>query len=166
MAEMNIVYKDIESLHPYENNPRINDNAVDTVATSIKKYGWKQPLVIDGNGVIVVGHTRYKAAKKLGTGKVPCVLADDLTEEQIKEYRLIDNKSNELSKWDFPVLEGELESLNFDDFGAELDWGLADFNTEDFERFFTDELDSGKEKKPKYIKVTCPDCGKQFDWEV
>lgn len=164
--KMNIEYVNIGDLKPYENNPRINDGAVDAVAASLKRYGWKQPLVIDAGGVIVVGHTRYKAAQALKMEKIPCILADDLTDDEIKEYRLIDNKTNELSLWDFPALETELEKVDFDGFGVEIDWGLADFNTDDFERFFNDDLSPEKEKEPRIIKVTCPECGEQFDYEV
>ena len=87
----------ITELKPYENNPRINDAAVPAVAESIKQFGFKQPIVIDKNNVIVCGHTRYKAAIKLGLKTVPCVIADDLTDEQIKAYRLADNKVSELA---------------------------------------------------------------------
>jgi ParB-like chromosome segregation protein Spo0J len=84
-----IVYKDIKSIKPYERNPRKNDSAVDSVAESIKQFGFKVPVVIDKDGTIVCGHTRYKAAKKLGIDEIPCIVADDLTEEQITAYRHI-----------------------------------------------------------------------------
>ena len=89
---MQIVEKKIEEIKPYEKNPRKNDGAVDAVANSIEQFGFRVPVVIDKDNVIVCGHTRYKAAKKLGLDTVPCVIADDLTEEQIKAYRLADNK--------------------------------------------------------------------------
>lgn len=104
----------ISSVKPYEKNPRKNDKAVDGVAESIKQFGFKQPIVIDKNGVIVAGHTRYKAALKLGLDTVPCVRADDLTQKQIKAYRILDNKLNELSSWDFETLGEELETFEFD----------------------------------------------------
>ena len=103
----------IESVRPYEKNPRKNDKAVDGVAESIKQFGFKQPIVIDKNGVIVAGHTRYKAALKLGFDTVPCVRADDLTQKQIKAYRILDNKLNELASWDFEMLGEELETFEF-----------------------------------------------------
>ena len=94
-------------------NPRKNDKAVDGVAESIKQFGFKQPIVIDKNGVIVAGHTRYKAALKLGFDTVPCVRVDDLTQKQIKAYRILDNKLNELASWDFEMLGEELETFEF-----------------------------------------------------
>lgn len=104
----------ISYVKPYEKNPRKNDKAVDGVAESIKQFGFKQPIVIDKNGVIVAGHTRYKAALKLGFDTVPCVRADDLTQKQIKAYRILDNKLNELASWDFEMLGEELETFEFD----------------------------------------------------
>lgn len=95
---MNIIEMDIEKVIPYENNPRKNDEAVDKVALSISAFGFKVPIVIDSNNIIVTGHTRVKAAKKLGMEKVPCILADDLTDEQIKAFRLADNKVAEFSQ--------------------------------------------------------------------
>jgi len=104
---MNIKEISISELHPYENNPRNNDDAVDAVAKSIETFGFKAPLIIDKENVIVCGHTRYKAAVKLGLQTVPCVIADDLTPEQVKAFRLVDNKTNELSGWDFQKLDKE-----------------------------------------------------------
>lgn len=89
---MNTIEMELSELIPYENNPRKNDEAVDKVALSISAFGFKVPIVIDKNNVIVTGHTRYKAAKKLGLSVVPCIKADDLTDEQIKAFRLADNK--------------------------------------------------------------------------
>jgi len=89
---MQIIEKKINDLTPYENNPRKNDKSVDYVANSISQFGFKVPIVIDSNGVIVAGHTRYKAAVKLKMETVPCIVADDLTEEQIRAFRLVDNK--------------------------------------------------------------------------
>ena len=104
----------IESIKPYEKNPRKNDAAVDGVAESIKQFGFQQPIVIDSKGVIIAGHTRYKAAKKLGLATVPCVRADQLTKEQVKAYRILDNKLAEKSTWDFETLAEELKSFEFD----------------------------------------------------
>jgi DNA modification methylase len=101
----------IKDIKPYANNPRNNKDAVEKVAESIKEFGWKQPIVIDKNGVIIAGHTRYKAAQKLGHTSVPVVCADDLTEEQVKAYRLADNKTAGFSTWDMDLLEVELEGL-------------------------------------------------------
>ena len=102
----------LADLKPYENNPRRNDSAVDAVAKSIKEFGWRQPVVIDSDNVIVCGHTRFKAAQKLGLEKVPCIVADDLTPEQIKAFRLVDNKTAELAGWDFEKLDAELLSAS------------------------------------------------------
>ena len=111
---MEIVYKNIEELKPYKKNPRLNDNAVDYVANSIKEFGFKVPIVIDKNNEIVAGHTRLKASKKLGLKEVPCIIADDLNEEQIKAFRLADNKVSEYADWDFPTLNEELEDIDID----------------------------------------------------
>lgn len=109
----------LADLKPYEKNPRKNDNAVDAVANSIKQFGFKVPIVIDADNVIICGHTRYKAAKALGLESVPCVIADDLTPEQVKTFRLIDNKTSELATWDFELLKEELSGVSVDlsDFG-------------------------------------------------
>ena len=119
---MEIVNKRLEELKPYEKNPRKNDKAVERVANSIKEFGFKVPIIIDKNGIIVAGHTRYKASKKLGLKEVPCIIADDLNEEQIKAFRLADNKVSEEAEWDFELLDEELDDiLNIDmsDFGFE-----------------------------------------------
>ncbi len=102
----------ITDLKPYENNPRNNDTAVEAVANSIREFGFKVPIVIDKNNVIVAGHTRWKAANMLGLDKVPCIVADDLTDEQIKAFRLADNKTAELAEWDFEKLETELAQIS------------------------------------------------------
>ena len=112
---MKIQTVNINLLKPYDKNPRNNDDAVDYVANSIKEFGFKVPLVIDRNNIIIAGHTRYKAAKQLGVDDVPCIIADDLTEEQVKAYRLADNKVAEYSTWDMDLLEIELgEILDID----------------------------------------------------
>lgn len=108
---MQIVDKNIEELIPYAKNPRKNDEAVEAVANSIKEFGFKVPIVIDGENNVVCGHTRLKAAKKLKMDIVPCVIADDLTEEQIKAFRLADNKVGELAEWDFDLLGEELDGI-------------------------------------------------------
>lgn len=119
---MEIIEKRLAELTPYKNNPRKNDKAVDAVAASIKSFGFKVPVVIDKKGEIVCGHTRVKAAKKLKIESVPCVVADDLTEEEIKAFRLADNKVGELAEWDNFALDVELADLDFDmtQFGFDL----------------------------------------------
>lgn len=124
MKEMKIEYKKIDDIIPYENNPRKNDEAVDYVANSIKEFGFKVPIIVDKENVIVTGHTRYKASKKLGLEEVPVIYADDLTEEQIKAFRIADNKVAEFSTWDLDKLELELEDINFD---------MSEFGIEDLE---------------------------------
>ena len=120
---MEIINKKTNEIKPYENNPRKNDEAIKYVAESIKQFGFKVPIVIDKNGVIVAGHTRYKASKKLGLEEVPCIVADDLNEEQIKAFRLADNKVAEKSEWNFDLLDeelGDILNLDMSDFGFEL----------------------------------------------
>lgn len=102
----------ISDVKPYENNPRDNDGAVEATAKSIKEFGWQQPIVVDKDMVVIAGHTRLKAAKKLGFSKVPVVVADGLTEAQVKAYRLADNKVSETSIWDNKKLLQELEELD------------------------------------------------------
>ena len=114
---LKIIEKDIDQLIPYENNPRNNDGAVEAVTASIKSFGFKIPVVIDKDNVVVCGHTRIKSAKRLGMKKVPCIIADDLTEEQIRAFRLADNKTGELAEWDFEKLEEELRALDDIDMG-------------------------------------------------
>ena len=109
-----IIEKSIDELVPYENNARINDKAVDVVANSIKEFGFKNPCIIDRNNVIVAGHTRVLACKKLGINKVPCIVADDLTEEQIKAFRIADNSSAQIAEWDIDKLMKELETIDYD----------------------------------------------------
>lgn len=121
---MQVIEIKTDELIPYANNPRINDAAVDAVAASIKEFGFKQPIVIDAEKVIVAGHTRLKAAKKLGLEKVPCIMADDLTDQQIKAFRLADNKVGEFATWDLEKLDIELEGIE------ELE--MAEFGFESF----------------------------------
>lgn len=127
---MQVVAKSIDEIKPYENNPRDNDDAVDSVANSIKEFGWQQPIVVDTEMVIIVGHTRYKAAKKLGMDKVPVVVASKLTPEQVKAYRLADNKVGELADWNLPKLNIELDDIN--------DIDMSDFG---FDENFDDNIE-------------------------
>ena len=111
---MQVVERSINDIIPYSNNPRINNDAIDPVAESIKSFGWKQPIVVDRNNTIVCGHTRYQAAIKLGLETVPCVVADDLSPDEVRAYRLVDNKTAEYSLWDTDKLMKEIESIEFD----------------------------------------------------
>lgn len=149
----------IDKIKPYENNPRNNDDAVDAVANSIKEFGWQQPIVVDTDGVIIAGHTRYKAAKQLKLKEVPIVVADKLTKEQVNAYRLADNKVGELANWDTKKLDDELQALldqiDMTDFGFDenIEFDPADDIDVDLE---TDDKDK------KLIQVTCPNCGEVF----
>ena len=157
---MNIIEKKLTEIIPYEKNPRKNDEAVKYVAESIKQFGFKVPIVIDKNNVIVAGHTRYKASKKLGLKEVPCIVADDLTEEQIKAYRLADNKVAEQAEWDFDLLGEELSDILDIDMG---DFGFVIQETQEsnvnIDDFFVDA--EQKVKEPKKIK--CPHCGELIE---
>lgn len=154
-AERNQVELNLEDIKPYENNPRKNDGAVDAIARSIEQFGFNQPIVIDKNNIIVAGHTRYKAAKKLGLKTVPCIRVEDLTDEEVKAYRLADNKTAELAGWDFNMLEKEIDSIN------EID--MKNFGFDEISADIGDLLEDvePKEKEPK--KVQCPHCGEWFD---
>ena len=125
-----------KDIHPYEKNPRINDNAVEAVANSIRDFGFKQPIVVDGDMVIIAGHTRYKAAKKLKLKTVPVLVADDLTEEQVRAYRIADNSTAELATWDFDLLLPEIEGLDFDmsEYGLQIPVEKADIERMDLYR--------------------------------
>lgn len=124
---MEIVNKKIKDLKPYEKNPRRNDNAVQYVKKSIEEFGFKVPIVITRDGEIVTGHTRYKACLELGYKEIPCVIADDLTEDQIKAFRIADNKVADYSFWDDELLKGELIDLQINDYDLEMT-GMTDID--------------------------------------
>lgn len=146
---MEIVYKKLEDLKPYENNPRYNDEAVQYVAKSIEDFGFKVPIVIDKNGTIVAGHTRYKASLELGLEEVPCIIADDLDEDQIKAFRLVDNKVAEKAEWNFELLDEELKDLD-------VDLSLYGFNNTDFEEPIIERKDLSDKDFSKYeVIVKC-----------
>ena len=151
-TKINLVNKKIDELIPYENNPRHNDGAVNPVAESISEHGYKVPIIIDGNNVIVTGHTRLKALKQLGVESVDVIVADDLTEEQVKAFRLIDNKTSELSEWDFMLLEEEMAGLDIDlsvfgfDHVESIDWAEVE------------DLSEKTYKEPETKKLRCPHC--------
>lgn len=128
-----IEYVGIDTVIPYENNPRINDQAVDAVANSINEFGFKVPIVVDKKNVIITGHTRLKAAQKLGLKQVPVIRAEDLTQKQVKAFRIADNSTGELAQWDLDKLSIELDGLAYDfsDFG--LDYTLPEIPDADFD---------------------------------
>lgn len=130
---MEIIEKNITDLREYENNPRNNDGAVAAVAESIAQFGFKVPIVIDGDGVIVAGHTRKKAAERLGLATVPCIVADDLTPAQVAAFRLADNKTGELATWDLEALQVEIDAL------AAFDVDLSAFG---FDEAIFDDMDA------------------------
>lgn len=147
-----IVYKKLNEIHPYANNPRFNDNAVEYVAKSIKEFGFQNPMIIKSDGEIICGHTRYKAAKELGLKEVPCIVADDLTPEQIKAFRLADNKVSEKATWNLDLLDEELNDIkliNMSDFGF-LDINI---NWDDIP-----ELTENTYEEPEHNMLECPKC--------
>lgn len=141
---MNIVDIAADDLIPYEKNPRRNDKAVKYVMKSIETFGFKVPIVVDSQMTVICGHTRLKAAKKLGLKKVPCVIADDLTEEQVKAFRLADNKVSEQAEWDFDLLDSEMEGI--------LDLDMRDFGFV-FEEATPDEPETDKPKKNERLRT-------------
>ena len=125
--------RNIDEIKPYDRNPRVNDNAVEAVAASLKEFGFKQPIVIDTDGVIIVGHTRWKAAKSLGLAKVPVHIAKDLTPEQVKAYRIADNRTGDIATWDFEILPIELNELR----EAGVDLAVLAFDEEELGKLLT-----------------------------
>ena len=142
---MDILFKKLEDLNPYENNPRNNENAVQYVKNSIKEFGFKVPLVIDRDYVIVCGHTRRLAALKLGLKKVPCYIATDLTDEQVRAFRLADNRVASFATWDEEKLRKEIAGI------ADLDMTAFGFREETIKDIFKD----------RNVHV-CPKCGHEW----
>lgn len=160
---MKVIDKKITDLKEYENNPRHNESAVDAVAASIKEFGFKVPIIIDSDGVIVAGHTRLKAAQQLGLKSVPCIVADDLTPEQVKAFRLADNKTSELASWDFSALEIELSELSESD----LDFDMSDFGFNEAQKDYEYEPDELPEKEKDYsivYEIAFNDEDEQSEW--
>ncbi len=150
---MTIVYKPLNELKEYENNPRFNDEAVKYVENSIVRFGFRVPIVIDKENVIIAGHTRFRAAREIGMDAVPCIDADELTEEQVTAFRLVDNKTAELAGWDFAALDKELAEIagiEMTSFGFVLP---EDFDIDDL---FVDDQKESKEKPARRVK--CPHC--------
>lgn len=145
----------IDSVTPYPDNPRNNDDAVDPTAESIKQFGWQQPIVVDKDMVVIAGHTRLKAAQKLDLKTVPIVIAD-LSDEQTRAYRLADNKTGELARWDFTELEKELSDIEEIDM---TEFGFEDFEFED-DNSDLEDYEEPEESGDTYLK--CPECGKVF----
>lgn len=150
---MEVVMMPLEELIPYENNPRKNDEAVQKVAESIKEFGFKVPIIVDKDNVIVAGHTRLKAARELGLETVPVIKADDLTEEQVRAFRLADNKTAEFAEWDLEKLREELNGIEMD----LSEFGLLREEMQNYDDLFED----AKPKEPETIQ--CPLCGEWFE---
>ena len=192
MKEQQISYRDISEIHPYANNPRNNDAAVEPVAQSIRDFGFRVPILIDREGTIIAGHTRYKAAQLLGLGRVPCILMDDLTEAQVRAFRIADNKVAEASSWNDDVLRAEMEALKALDVDLgqtgfsemEIDGILREMQDSDFEDFFIEPVekpavrsqeeparrqdDAELEQHPSEAgtaprRIQCPHCGEWFE---
>lgn len=152
----------IEDVKPYQKNPRKNDDAVEYVANSIKEFGFRSPIIVDKDGVIICGHTRLKAALSLGLTEVPVHVADNLTDEQVKAYRLADNKTGELSTWDWEQLNAELEDIDWMDLNMEQFGFSAGV---DIDQFFEDVPENGEggSNEPSEPKeVQCPHCKMYF----
>ena len=144
-SKMKIIEKRLEDIRPYDNNPRLNDKAVDAVAASIKEFGFRVPILVDKNGVIIAGHTRLKAARANGLKKVPAIIVDDMTEDQENAFRLADNRVAELSEWDEEKLKEEMAALAVNDWS---DFGVSDRELEKY------EPEDG---------IVCPKCGYRFE---
>lgn len=152
--KLNVVYKKLREITPYDKNAKKHDKTqIANVAESIKQYGFVQPIVIDRDGVIVIGHCRALAAKKLGMKEVPCVCVDDLTPEQVNALRLVDNKSNE-SEWDFDLLKDELPELDLSDFDFDFDFGLEADGEDYSPDEFGDEFSLPDGDKPEICQMT------------
>ena len=146
----------VSEIRPYENNPRKIQKALGTVARSIKEFGFKVPVVLDKELMVIAGHTRLEAAKSLGMEEIPAVVAEDLTEEQAKAYRLADNKTGELAEWDFDRLEAELEEID-------EEWVKESFPASRLpEGEQSHEIDLG-DFGDKEFAYECPCCGYKFN---
>lgn len=145
---MDIEYLTLRQLKPYEKNPRKNKNRIDPVARSIKEFGFKQPIVIDKDNVIIAGHTRFLAAKKLGMERVPCIRAEDLTDEQVRAYRLADNKTAEFAEWDTDLLTEELLRI------TDIDMHVFGFDADTYsDDYFTTEAAEPEDEEQEKLAV-------------
>ena len=162
---MNIEMRNIDEIKPYESNPRRNDKAVEAVAKSIQEFGFRQPIVVDAGGVIVVGHTRYKAALRLGLKTVPVHVAADLSPQQARAYRLADNRTNETAEWDVDLLPIELGELRGDGVDLKL-LGFTDKELAEYLRDFDTDLEGGEADAGEAADtIRCPKCGHEFPLE-
>lgn len=159
MEKLKIEYIPIAEIIPYENNPRKNDNAVEIVKKSIQEFGFNVPIILDQHNMIIAGHTRLKAAKSLGLTEVPIIWVEHLTEEQIKAFRIMDNKSSEYADWDLDLLRKEIEDLK----SVNYDVDLTGFNKQELENI-NKYLDGQIKEVDENIKTDneCPKCGYKF----
>jgi len=153
----------IKLLKPYEKNPRLNAKAIPQVMKSLTEFGWRQPIVVDKDLVVIVGHTRLAAAKQMKLKLVPVHVAD-LTEAQVRAYRIADNRSHDRSEWDMPLLSGELDAIF--DMEVKFDLEFMDFSLEDLTDSDSKNFEPGKEEDQgkldeKKMKI-CPECGHEF----
>ena len=135
---MQIINMKLSEIHPYEKNPRFNDDAVESVANSIQKFGFRSPIVVDKDHIIICGHTRFKAAQSLGLEEVPVVVAADLTPEQVQAYRIADNKTGEIAEWNYDLLPLEIKELQ----EANFDLSLLGFDTEELDKLLNGEQEN------------------------
>ena len=162
---MNIIQRRIEEIKTYDKNPRRNDKAVEAVAKSIQEFGFRQPIVVDAGGVIVVGHTRYKAALRLGLKTVPVHVAADLSPQQARAYRLADNRTNETAEWDVDLLPIELGELRGDGVDLKL-LGFTDKELAEYLKEFDTGLEGGEaDAGVAADTIRCPKCGHEFPLE-
>lgn len=143
-----VEYLPVKDLRPYDRNPRDNNDSVDAVASSIKEFGFRSPIIINEDGVIIAGHTRLKAAKRLGLTEIPTIRAADLTDEQIKAYRIADNSCGEKSTWDDALLTSELADISMD----MTPFGLTEKQEHEAERILDHDL---KPFKKAFVLVAC-----------
>ena len=152
MLYMELKTKKLVEIHPYPGNPRKNDGAVDAVAESIRQCGYVAPIIVDEEGVILAGHTRYKALQKVGYTEAQVIVKEGLTEEQKKKYRLLDNKTNELANWDFELLAQELEGLDFGELS--LGWDVYDISDDELDDLMSDEVERRVKERHRVV-VDC-----------
>lgn len=159
---MKIEYIKIEELKNYENNPRKNEKAVEIVAKSIKEFGFRNPILIDKENIIIAGHTRLKAAKELGIKKVPTIRIENLSKEQIKAFRIMDNKSNEFAEWDWVFLKEEFMELD----EAEYDLEMTGFDLRSVGDILDDSISEDNIEQVNQLgkhQITCPKCKHKFE---
>lgn len=163
MEKLEVIYKDIKDIKPYENNPRDNSKAIEQVMKSIEEFGFKVPIVINKDGTIVTGHTRYEACKRLGLKEIPCIIADDLNEKQIKAFRIADNKVTDYSIWDNSKLLEELQSLDDIFTGFEISelFGGEELDEKDND-FLDDVIETSGEAKYT-INYSCKTAEEYYD---